>query len=113
MTINFNVTGAERKELVKLIANFTGCKSKYKGAPTFAYEVDYFTIDRNGALSFDERADSEEIENLIEMLAENGFTAVSRETIILRVSDIPQISCNMYKYSPDKLCSNRIDITSV
>lgn len=79
MTINFNVTGAERKELVKLIANFTGCKSKYKGAPTFAYEVDYFTIDKNGALSFDDRADSEEIENLIEMLAEKGFTAVGGE----------------------------------
>lgn len=80
MTINFNVTGAERKELVNLIANFTGCKSKYKGAPTFAYEVDYFTIDKNGALSFDDRADSEEIENLIEGLADAGFTAADSES---------------------------------
>ena len=46
MTVNYNVTGTKRKELVQLIANFTGCSAKYQGAPTFAYEVDYFTIDK-------------------------------------------------------------------
>ena len=73
MTVKYNVTGAKRKELVQLISNFTGCDAKYKGAPTFAYEVDYFTIDKNGALSFDDRADSEVIERLLEMLYDNGF----------------------------------------
>lgn len=80
MTIKFNVTGTKRKELVKLIAAFTECESKYKGAPTFAYEVDYFTVDKNGALIFDDRADSEEIEQLLERLAADGFTAESSET---------------------------------
>lgn len=75
MTLNYNVTGAKRKELVNLIANFTGCDAHYKGAPSFAYEVDYFTIDRNGAVSFDDRADSEVIERLIEMLCDNSFAA--------------------------------------
>lgn len=75
MTIRYNVTGTKRKELVQLIANFTGCEAKYKGAPTFAYEVDYFTIDKSGALSFDDRADSEVIERLLEMLYDNGFEA--------------------------------------
>ena len=75
MTLNYNVTGAKRKELVNLIANFTGCEARYKGAPSFAYEVDYFTIDRNGAVSFDDRADSEVIERLIEMLYDNSFAA--------------------------------------
>ena len=75
MTINYNVQGPKRKELVQLIANFTGCESKYKGAPSFAYEVDYFTIDKDGALSFDDRADSEVIERLLEMLYDNGFEA--------------------------------------
>ena len=73
MTINYNVTGAKRKEMVELIANFTGCDAVYKGAPTFAYEVDYFTIDRNGQVVFDDRADSEVIERLLEMLYDNGF----------------------------------------
>lgn len=75
MTVNYNVTGAKRKELVQLISNFTGCDAIYKGAPTFAYDVDYFTIDKNGALSFDDRADSEVIENLLEMLYDNSFEA--------------------------------------
>lgn len=84
MTVNyakfdFNVTGAKRKELVSLISRFTGCDAKYKGAPSFAYEVDYFTIDKNGTLIFDDRADSEVIERLFEMLYDNGFTAENDE----------------------------------
>ena len=75
MTLNYNVTGSKRKELVSLIANFTGCDAHYKGAPSFAYEVDYFTIDRNGAVCFDDRADSEVIERLIEMLYDNSFVS--------------------------------------
>ena len=43
--------------------------------PTCAYEIDYFTVTKDGALEFDDRADSEEIENLLEQLAERGFTA--------------------------------------
>lgn len=73
MTVKYNVTGAKRKEMVQLISNFTGCEAKYKGAPTFAYEVDYFTIDKSGALSFPDKADSEVIERLLEMLYENNF----------------------------------------
>lgn len=73
MTVKYNVTGAKRKEMVQLISNFTGCDIKYNGAPTFAYEVDYFTIDKSGALSFDDKADSEVIERLLEMLYDNGF----------------------------------------
>lgn len=75
MKLNYNVTGAKRKELVSLIANFTGCKARYKGVPSCAYEVDYFTIDKNGCVEFDDRADSEVIERLIEMLYDNSFVA--------------------------------------
>ena len=77
--LNFNVTGAKRKELVTLISRFTGCDAEYKGAPSFAYEVDYFTVDKNGTLIFDDRADSEVIERLLEMLYDNGFTAENDE----------------------------------
>ena len=77
MTVKYNVPGSKRKELAQTIANWIGCEVKYKGAPTFAYEVDYFTIDKNGALSFDDRADSEVIERLLEMLYDNDFEAES------------------------------------
>lgn len=79
MKINYKVTGAERKKLVEAVAEILGRESKYLGAPSFAYEVDYFTIDKNGVLSFDDRADSEEIEGLLEALANKGFTAADAE----------------------------------
>nr|DAT74941.1 MAG TPA: Putative amidoligase enzyme [Caudoviricetes sp.] len=79
MELKYNVTGANRKALVDAIAEITGADKKYLGAPTFAYEVDYFTIDKNGTVCFDDRADSEEIENLIEELYERGFKAEDME----------------------------------
>lgn len=77
MTIKFNCTGSERKRLVEAIVLATVAKPKYLGAPSFAYEVDYFTIDKNGTLTFDDSADSEEIESLLESLSKQGFTAES------------------------------------
>ncbi len=73
--LDFNVTGTERKRLVQAIAAYMQADAKYLGAPTFAYQVDYFTIDRSGVVSFDDRADSEEIEGLIEILVQQGFVA--------------------------------------
>lgn len=73
MTIKYNVPGSKRKELVKTVAAWLGEEIKYCGAPSFAYEVDYFTVDRNGCLSFDDRADSEVIERLLEHLYDEGF----------------------------------------
>lgn len=79
-TANYNVTGSDRKELVNLVAETIGSPAKYQGAPSFAYTVDYITIDRNGVLSFDDRADTGVIENLLEQLAAHGFNAELPET---------------------------------
>ena len=102
----FNVTGKKRKELVSLIANFVGTTAKYQGAPSFAYEVDCFTIDKNGTLIFEDRADSEVIERLIEMLCDNGFVAEksedeqivseSQEDSLGLFIDIPPITCVIF-----------------
>ena len=73
--LDYNVTGAERKRLVQAISTYMGADAEYLGAPTFSYKVDYFTIDRNGVVSFDSRADSEEIEGLIEALVNEGFVS--------------------------------------
>lgn len=79
MRIEFNRTGAERKALVKAISEITGAEAAYLGVPSCSYQVDYFTIDRNGAVEFDDRADSEEIEKLLEALAERGIVAGEAE----------------------------------
>lgn len=79
MEFRFNVTGADRKALVKAMGDILQVKPKYLGMPSAAYEVDYFTVDKNGTVSFDDRADSEEIENLIEKLDSLGFHAADAE----------------------------------
>lgn len=73
--MKINYTAHERKALAKAVGEFTGAEVRYLGAPTFGYQVDYFTVDREGFLIFDDMADSEEIEGLIEFLDEKGFTA--------------------------------------
>lgn len=73
MTISYNHTGADRKPLIAAISTITGAEAKYLGAPTFAYQVGPFTIDRSGEVTFDDGADSAAIENLIEQLHAMGF----------------------------------------
>lgn len=73
--LDFNVTGAERKRLVQAISAHTGADAKYLGAPSFAYQVDCFTIDRSGMVSFNDQTNREEIESLVESLVHEGFVA--------------------------------------
>jgi hypothetical protein len=80
MRINYNVTGAQRKELVRVIADTTGAKAEYMKMPTCNYQIDYFTVTRDGALEFDDMADSEEVETVLEAIADAGFEPESQET---------------------------------
>lgn len=73
MEIRYNVTGAKRKELVKVIANATGARAEYKFMPTCNYEINYFTVTKDGTLLFDDRADSEEVERVLEAISAAGF----------------------------------------
>ena len=73
MEFKYNVTGSDRKRLVMAIAEHLECDAKYLGMPTAAYQVDYFTISKDGTLSFDDRTGSDEVELLVEALLERGF----------------------------------------
>lgn len=73
--LDFNVTGTERKRLVQAVAAYTQADAKYLGAPSFAYQVDRYHIDRNGIVSFDAQTDREEVNGLVEALVEQGFVA--------------------------------------
>ena len=79
MRIEFHVTGADRKALVTAMGEILEARPKYLGMPTAAYEVDYFRIDKNGTVEFDDRADSGEIEKLLEQLAERGFAGEGQD----------------------------------
>ena len=73
MTIKINAQGTERKRLVGCISEWLGVPTKYCGAPTFSYEVDCFTVERDGSLTFDDRTDSEVVRRLLEHICDEGF----------------------------------------
>ena len=74
MKINYNIQGPKRKELVKLIADFTGYEAKYCGAPTFAYEVGGYGVDKDGTVTLALNTPDEAVERMIQMLYDNGFS---------------------------------------
>ena len=73
MEVRYNVTGERRKELVQVISEITGARAFYQFMPTCNYIVDFFTITKDGTLIFDDRSDSEEVEIVLEGIAEAGF----------------------------------------
>lgn len=80
MEIKYEKIGAERKTLAQAVSEVIGEPMKYLGAPTFGYEItDWYTVTREGNLDVFDRADSEEVEDLIERLAELGFEPLPAE----------------------------------
>ena len=69
MELNFNVTGAKRKELVSEIARIDGSKKEYLGVPSCAYQVGDFHISKDGVVS----ADEEKLMDILETLMVAGF----------------------------------------
>ena len=96
MRIEFHRTGAERKALVTAIGEILEVRPKYKGMPSAAYEIDYYTVTKDGTLEFDDRADSGEVENLLEQLADRGIVAAPAEMaqawLNARAEELPKAS---------------------
>ena len=69
MELNFNVTGAKRKELVSEIARIDGSKKEYLGVPSCAYQVGDFHISKDGVVS----ADEVKLMDILETLKVAGF----------------------------------------
>lgn len=75
MKATYNVTGAARKELVKVIGSTLGTKPVYKFMPTCAFEIGAITVEKDGTMVWDERTDEATIQAVIAALAAAGFTA--------------------------------------
>lgn len=76
MKANYNVTGQERKALVKAISEFTGDKAVYKFMPTCAFEIGDITVDKEGSVTCE---DADKLERIIHSLIADGFTAETDE----------------------------------
>lgn len=51
MEIHFGYIGDQRKQLVKSIGEFTGQPPVYQNAPSFAYRIGDYKIDKRGTLT--------------------------------------------------------------
>jgi len=69
MEIRFGYTGDERKQLVKAIGEFTGQPPVYQNAPTFAYRIGEYKVDKRGTLT------GPNDQALIQWLKGEGFEA--------------------------------------
>ncbi len=69
MKLCYNATGNERKSLVGAISTILNAPTKYLGAPTFAYEVGGYHIDKVGTLTGTDNLDLEDA------LHQQGFDA--------------------------------------
>ena len=77
MTIIFDLSGKDRKQLVKAISEITGARAEYQRMPTCAFVIDFFTVTKEGTLEFPDRSDTEIVEQVLEGLAKRGFAVIS------------------------------------
>ena len=77
MEIKYNIDKSQRKALAQKISELTGAEVRYLGVPSCAYQIDFFTIDKECVLHFSDRSDSEIVEQVLEGLDKFGYTAES------------------------------------
>lgn len=72
--LKYNLTGDQRKKLVKAAAAHLETEAKYLGAPSFAYQVGDYTVDRDGTILCPPNVSNAKINTLIDALSSAGFT---------------------------------------
>ena len=75
MEIKFNIGKDRRKELAERISELAGFDVHYCGVPTCAYEIGFFTLNKDAVLSFPDREDTEIIERVLNGLHEAGYSS--------------------------------------
>jgi hypothetical protein len=79
MTIHFEGAHERRKELVQALADATGCKSEYLGAPDFGYRIGDYIVHRDGSVEADGLLDGKEIGIVLQALRGRGFIPLDNE----------------------------------
>ena len=83
MLLHYNRKGAARKVLVRALEQVTGLKSTYLGAPTMAYAIGEFTLDKDGVLSFPDDKGS-----IAKELLQRGFKPEEGECATEEVNEV-------------------------
>ena len=88
MELNFNVTGARRKELVDEIAAIDGSPKEYLGVPSCAYRVGDFHISKGGKVTADDR----KLMDILETLKLAGFEPVNMPAVSAQEADSAEVN---------------------
>lgn len=100
MNIEFNLTGEDRKKLVKAISAITGISAEYQYMPTYAYTIgEHYTVTKDGTLIINDYVDEKEICDLLSKLEQMGYSAAS---------DNAKLTIQMPRASLDERTLNRI-----
>lgn len=86
MIIRYNVTGEERKHLAYELGKITLWEPVYAKAPTFAYKVGNYTVDKTGAIICPTGMTKDVLDRLVVLLKEQGFVPKSVEGDALTIS---------------------------
>lgn len=73
MEIKYNIEKSQRKALAQKIGELTGADVRYAGVPSCAYEIDFFTLNKDAVLSFSDRSDTEIVEKVLDGLTDAGY----------------------------------------
>ena len=93
MKLIYNITGTKRKELAEAMAKALNSTPKYPGAPSFAYEVGGYHIDKFGTVT------GKDSESLEEELKKAGFEAEKSEYDLNKLS----VSVPLEGFTAEKL----------
>ena len=89
ISLNFNVTGDERKKLVKAVGSYKQTTPEYLGVPSFAFRVDEMIIDKDGILIIEGGMEPEKLQEFLKYLEEKGFHTTVAATEDTPTEDTP------------------------
>lgn len=113
MQVKYNVTGARRKELVRVISETTGAKAEYRFMPTCNYEVACFTVTKDGTVFFDDSADSEEIRLVLEAVAAAGFECEPQRGAETAAEEVSQVTADKAPHGENRGLTVEIPLDKV
>lgn len=89
MERKYNVSGADRKRLVKVIGDALGVRPKYMGTPSFAFQIGSYEVSKHGVLIFEE---DEQTASALAAIDASGFVAEQSEREVLADSSMADSS---------------------
>lgn len=80
MDIKFELQPKQRPKLAEEIATVLHTVPCYQKAPSLAYKIGDFTLEKDGTLRIPDSVDRETVNSLLEHLKEKGFTGEAEQT---------------------------------